>query len=101
MKCHLKTLAGTEYDLNRVTDIYVMGEQGGFCISGYNNTKLVHQSEIDVKEIFKKKNIFGHRKSTVEFTCNDGQVMKYDIQNYSDTLSMYNQIQLAMTLENV
>lgn len=98
MKCHLKTLSNAEYDLKHVTDIYVMGEQGGFCITGHNDEYMF---EIDSKELYRKKNIFGHRKSSIEFTCNDGQVMKYDIKNYSDTLLMYNQIQLMLVLDNV
>ena len=98
MKCHLKTLADVDYNLENVTNIQVMGIQGGFCITGHNDE---YTFETDSMELRREKNIFGHRKSIVEFTCNNGQVMKYDIKDYSDTLSMYNQIQLALALENV
>ena len=103
MKCHLKTLAGAEHSLDRIIEISKLGSDAGFCISGFPEGAIEYSDAYVFSDDNKLKttNIYGHRGSTIEFTTKDGKELKYSIEIPSDTIAMLNQVQLALTLENV
>lgn len=103
MRCHLKTLAGAEHNLDRIIEICKLGSDAGFFISGFPKGAIECSDTYVFSDDNKLKttNIYGHRGSTIEFTTKDGKELKYSIEIPSDTIAMLNQVQLALTLENV
>jgi hypothetical protein len=103
MRCHLKTLAGAEYELERIIEVYKLGSDAGFCISGFPEGAIecfdTYVYSDDNK--LNTTNIYGHRGSNIEFTTKDGKELKYSIKIPSNTIMMLNQVQLALSLENV
>lgn len=103
MKCHLKTLAGAEHILGQIIENSKLGSDAGFFICGFPEGSIECSDTYVFSDDNKLKttNIYGHRGSTIEFTTKDGKELKYSIEIPSDTIAMLNQVQLALTLENV
>lgn len=103
MRCHLKTLAGAEYWLERIIEIGKLGSDAGFFIYGFPEG-VIECSDTYIysdSDKLNTTNIYGHHGSNIEFTTKDGKKLKYSIEIPSDTIAMLNQVQLALTLENV
>lgn len=101
MRCHLKTLAGTEHSLDWIIEICKLGTDAGFFICGFPKGSIECSDTYVFSDDNKLKttNIYGHRGSTIEFTTKDGKELKYSIKIPSDTIAMLNQVQLALVLE--